>query len=854
MTAALLALLLQPPPDEPAAVAGRLAGQLAAAFRLQATDPEGAARLLTALLDDPQGRALDGGAPAVRLYREQALYARARLRLRQGQAQTVAEEMTALLDRKRARASAQAAGLVGGQAPPLAGPLRLAACCPPAYSLGRVDRYQALTLRAAAAKALGRPEQEQADRAEAAAILRELTRGRTYPAPARPRGGWRVTAPASASSRAAGPLFVAGVFGVMLPVFFLSGLRQRRLAGGSWRRLFWVALALAALQTAPVLAAFLLLRWRPGFPTEGNLLFVAFLVFGVHFAWHWAHLRPVRWKQARGAPPLLEDAAVLGRIAQLAGRLGVAPPQTRLVRSPFLLQQNQALIIGLAAPTMVLFDGILHRLAPDERDAVIAHELAHLANHTFWRQLLVVALCGVAAVAASAFYPVLASLCLGVALWTGARVILSRRLELDCDRRAARAIGHRRAASALWKLHADQPFTGLTEFLVGAVATHPPRDQRLAAVRRDAPAGDKPEVEWDPRLLGRRLLAAWAAAGLWLAVVLACLLWAHRRPDSSWPALPLGLMPLALLGLSWLALRKTARRRRRLQRTAPDWRRRLAWLPPVLFVGFLLAYYAGLTERYLSPWTTLAVLVVLLLAVLAGSRLGRGRVNRLNHRITIAIQSGDYPAALALCEGSPAVVAGSPVLRYNHALIRAVLGRREEALADLEKLRADDPRFKMTWLLLAGIYSDEGEWARALELTEQLSRDLPGESSGPEAAAWILRRLGRLDEAEARARRVLQADPRSGLAHFTLAAVALDRGDAATARQELARAERLVPGSITAALLDAEIALATGQADAAAAVRKAVEAARTNPLAFSEKSAARLAARLEAAGAMGGGE
>ena len=32
-------------------------------------------------------------------------------------------------------------------------------------------------------------------------------------------------------------------------------------------------------------------------------------------------------------------------------------------------------------------------------------------------------------------------------------------------------------------------------------------------------------------------------------------------------------------------------------------------------------------------------------------------------------------------EGSPAVVAGSTVLRYNHAVIRAVLGRREEALA-----------------------------------------------------------------------------------------------------------------------------------------------------------------------------
>ena len=54
---------------------------------------------------------------------------------------------------------------------------------------------------------------------------------------------------------------------------------------------------------------------------------------------------------------------------------------------------------------MVLYDGILHRLAEEEHDAVFAHELAHLANHTFWYRLVAGAACGVASVAAAAFYP-----------------------------------------------------------------------------------------------------------------------------------------------------------------------------------------------------------------------------------------------------------------------------------------------------------------------------------------------------------------------------------------------------------------------------------------------------------------
>ena len=44
------------------------------------------------------------------------------------------------------------------------------------------------------------------------------------------------------------------------PIFFLMGLRQRRDGGGAWTRLIGVSLALAGLQTIPVLVGVLL--WR----------------------------------------------------------------------------------------------------------------------------------------------------------------------------------------------------------------------------------------------------------------------------------------------------------------------------------------------------------------------------------------------------------------------------------------------------------------------------------------------------------------------------------------------------------------------------------------------------------------
>jgi tetratricopeptide (TPR) repeat protein len=198
------------------------------------------------------------------------------------------------------------------------------------------------------------------------------------------------------------------------------------------------------------------------------------------------------------------------------------------------------------------------------------------------------------------------------------------------------------------------------------------------------------------------------------------------------------------------------------------------------------------------------------------------------------------------------VVAKSSALRHNRAIALAVLGRRDEAIAESERLRRDDPEFKHSVMLLASVHGDEGRFAEALALMEALKPDLAGDASGPLAEAWFLRKLGRLDEAEAKVHEGRAIDPQSADVPLVLAGIALDRGDLAAAREQLALAERLSPGTVAVALVAAELALAADDPGAAAAVEKARAAARNNPLAFAEKEAAALAERLEAR--RGGGE
>ena len=64
--------------------------------------------------------------------------------------------------------------------------------------------------------------------------------------------------------------------------------------------------------------------------------------------------------------------------------MNVPVPVVRLWPSNTGSQQAQAFAGCLPAPQLVVTDGILHRLSAVECDAVVAHELGHVANGSLW--------------------------------------------------------------------------------------------------------------------------------------------------------------------------------------------------------------------------------------------------------------------------------------------------------------------------------------------------------------------------------------------------------------------------------------------------------------------------------------
>ncbi|MGL4554919.1 MAG: hypothetical protein ACRC33_27445, partial [Gemmataceae bacterium] len=356
MAAVLLIMLAGPPtPDgrTPAEVARDLAARFQQGLMSLEKDPTRAVAAFDALLDDPGFRKLGPGQPATFLSTEQIVCWRAQARLRLGEARAVADEMTDLLDRKRAVLAGRVAALVASF-----DPVHAALAVPPARPLTRTDWLQPLGLRMLAWQSLGEEERARADLLTTQQLVREMTYGTPQPSPQPLRRyvpyAWL---------RALPWLLAPAVVLVMTAAFYVGGMRQRRDAGGTRLRLFLVALALAAAQAAPVLMAVVAGHWWPDALRTFSFVAVPAFVFLGNAITYWSFVTALTWESSRDAPPLLTDPAVLERVRELAGRLGVPVPVTRLVRSASSQLMNQGLVAGLAAPTMVLFDGILYRMS-----------------------------------------------------------------------------------------------------------------------------------------------------------------------------------------------------------------------------------------------------------------------------------------------------------------------------------------------------------------------------------------------------------------------------------------------------------------------------------------------------------
>jgi len=643
------------------------------------------------------------------------------------------------------------------------------------------------------------------------------------------------------------PVFV-GACVFLLICNFAVGWTQKVEVGAPLSRLILASAFLAIVEALPivVLTAYSALGTVPVGMTEvafGSTLLNLFCVI--------PYFRPpVRLRGTKVKLPRVTDEQFLARIAALAEKMRVAAPLVRLWPSTSGSQQAFAFAGTLQAPQLVVTDGILRRLSPVERDAIVAHELAHIANGSLWLLASIIPVGGAVATLMTTLAPASLAIPFGIAFLVGLRRLVSRRFEFDCDYRAARAIGFRETISALAKIHAVNPIrnTGWLSRLVFATATHPARDVRLAALARRAPPDDQADSTLDEPTIRAFHRFAVGALAIWIGVLSLTLILVMHVGPTGWLAIPLWIIALTPHALIRLAIRKHVSLTRR--RMGQNWGL-LSRLGVGSSLGILAsALIAAVIFMSAGDWTpnhpTLAVyfLPVVTNVVMVGALVWFTATNKkrtLLRDVRIAIQVHDFRRARELCRAAPKVVRRSHLLRYNQALVEAVCGDRDVAIDALEQLWNDKPRFPLTVLLLCELLLDSNRPDRAIELAKSVGPRLPGDPAVPLLEARALRRLGRLDEAQSACDRALALAPENGSVPAAAAALALDRGETERAGELLKRASELAPGDAYALVVAAELALHGEQIEESrSAIARVREAVRTNPLVFLQVEIARL--------------
>ena len=642
-------------------------------------------------------------------------------------------------------------------------------------------------------------------------------------------------------------LLVAIAWAIMSTINVLVGWRQTAEASGSLWRLSYVAAGLGVLEILPLGVWATLVVCQRGTVVDVWLVPTATFISLVATV---PMLRPpLRLRGTKTVLPRVNDEVFLKRIAELARSMHVPVPLVRLRPSITGSQQALAYVGCLPAPQLVVSDGVLQRLSPAERDAVVAHELGHLANGSLWLLTAVIPVTCAIATGVSVFVPLTVAIPFGFALGMGLRRIVSRPLELDADHRAARAAGFRNTSTALAKIHAVNSLSepGLMPLLTYATSTHPSLAMRLSSLKAAAPSDDLPEIAVCAQTVRRHRIAARAAFIVWLLTLAATLTAAVLEPDLPFLAFPLWIAALTPTTLLLIAQRRQISiAQRRLGRHR---------IQTALLVGAFLAFpvlgsFPDLFRYLLAPltWFGASEYVLIYPLILAGISLAVGggmrrrqASRKLRGEMTIAFQVHDFKRVVELGTLAPAAVAKDPWLRYHVAFARAICGERIAAITQFEELWRDAPRFPMTGITLSVLLLDVDQPERALEVACRVAQRLPHDAATHLLVARSLRRLGRLEEAHRASERALALEPRDGVAHAVAAAIALDSGDFSRAQQLIDTALELAPGEVYVLLVRAEVGLKTQlYGDPRAAVDEGVAAVRTNPFAFYHVEVTRL--------------
>lgn len=196
---------------------------------------------------------------------------------------------------------------------------------------------------------------------------------------------------------------------------------------------------------------------------------------------------------ARRSSPIEHGAAVLVLANQLKAKLGVGP--VRLLASDEL---DGPVAVGILRPAVILPRRLLGFLEPARLEAVLCHELAHVARRD----------CAVQLAAELLLLPLSPH---PAAWWL--RAELARAREMACDETAAALTGARRYARSLLDLAVTLAGRAPVAATLGALDAHP-LEARMKRLLNRKPRLPRAQARWALSAAALVLaLAGWAAAG-----------------------------------------------------------------------------------------------------------------------------------------------------------------------------------------------------------------------------------------------------------------------------------------------------------------------------------------------------
>ncbi len=545
-------------------------------------------------------------------------------------------------------------------------------------------------------------------------------------------------------------------------------------------------------------------------------------------------VRPPR--RFRPSPRLLPatDAGLLARVESMSRELGLRPPLLLETRDDLGLRVAACAIDGLL-PTIVVDAGVLHRLEVQERDALLAHELGHMAAHVACKYLAAVVFVGVAAVWVSALLAVLPALVFLLAARVLVHSLRSHREEIAADRTGARLVGAVVMARALDQTHAANFQLDASPWLY-ALLSHPHLVVRAARLRRVCDPGAANQIAVDEALLRRCTLAR--RLGIAFAVgVLAGSVWLGAAGHDAIAAM-LALAVAAAPGASLLALQpwQLVRDARGigLSLLTPLGRWRLG----LLCAGGINLVIATSVQGDMSGAFTLVATALLLLAVVWG----RGE-RRARRRLVTRLLEREWRGWRTLYEALPRRLRNRPDLWLMASEVAVALGDPLGGDAEIERLLVRWPGYHMARITrVARLRASQPQ--QAVRCARELRVLLPTHPYALATLASALRSAGAGDEAWQIVQTAMRQRPNYGVFHALACRIAVARGDLPAARAALAEAQRQAPGELRVLLAQADLEVLEGNASASATLQRVRGQFLREPFSYLEPDVEALERRL----------